>query len=70
MSTRRKISIDIDYDNNEKAVVVKSQLYTGILSLEGMEYEYNEHPNDKNGRAYLPKSALSKVWYEKSFLFD
>jgi hypothetical protein len=72
MSTRRKISIDIDYenDNNEKAVVVKSQLYTGILSLEGMEYEYNEHQNDNNGRASLPKSAFSKVWYGESFLFD
>jgi hypothetical protein len=67
MSTRRKISIDIDYDNNEKAI---TQLYTGILSLEGMEYEYSEHPNDNSGRAYLPRSAFSKVWYEKSFLFD
>jgi hypothetical protein len=36
-----------------------------------MEYNYNDHnPNNNvNGRASLPKSAFSKEWYEKIFVF-
>jgi hypothetical protein len=38
--------------------VVESQVYTGILLLEDIQYD------GKTGRAYLPKSAFTPSWYE------
>jgi hypothetical protein len=38
--------------------VVESQVYTGILVLEDIQYD------KKTGRAYLPKSAFMPSWYQ------
>ncbi|KAG7347247.1 hypothetical protein IV203_030614 [Nitzschia inconspicua] len=50
-------SLSLQADLGEGGVV-ESQVYTGILLLEDIQF------NEKTGRAYLPKSAFTPSWYQ------
>ena len=52
----RRLSLQADLGEGG---VVESQVYTGILLLEDIQYD------KKTGRAYLPKSAFTPSWYRK-----
>jgi hypothetical protein len=55
-SLSRRLSLQADLGEGG---VVESQVYTGILLLEDLQYEI------ETGRAYLPKSAFTPNWYRQ-----
>jgi len=52
----QRLSLQADYTGNEDGVV-EAQTYTGIVELEDLVFD------KETGRASLPKSAFTPVWY-------